>query len=203
MTAYGLAVLSVLWNRMGLPTHIPIVRNGHLLLVILISALPVLLPLPRMLIVKFRTQERASNIYSPATLSLLKARVPEKHVIFTDMPWATAWYGDRISIWLPTAPTEARELIDLAKSNQTPVEGFYVTPYSFDQPLYSKILRSPEYGKWAPLILGSMMEPVAGMEAKAAISRSPDTVLRQMFLEEYSFADRRTLERAIFYSKPK
>ncbi|MFT5192539.1 MAG: hypothetical protein ACI957_005595, partial [Verrucomicrobiales bacterium] len=47
MAAYGLAFLTVVWNRIGFETNHPMVNQGHLIIVAVISAIPLILPLPK------------------------------------------------------------------------------------------------------------------------------------------------------------
>lgn len=42
MAAYGLAFLTVVWNRIGLETNHPLVTQGHLVIVAVISAIPLI-----------------------------------------------------------------------------------------------------------------------------------------------------------------
>ena len=56
MTAYGLAFLVVLWSRLGITSASPMVRNLHLIVVIALSAAPLLLQLPQRAITGIRYQ---------------------------------------------------------------------------------------------------------------------------------------------------
>jgi 4-amino-4-deoxy-L-arabinose transferase-like glycosyltransferase len=45
-----------------------------------------------------------------AIAELARANVPADGVVFTDLPWVTAWWADRASIWLPLEPRDVHEL---------------------------------------------------------------------------------------------
>lgn len=154
MTAYGLALLSVLWSRLTLPGEIAMVRNGHLILVVLISAAPMLLTLPWDLTLGLQREIKANwPPYLPQVYPTLGEAVEENEIVVTDAPWAVAWYGDRTALWLPRTQDQFFEVLEKSRSMGFPLAGVLVTPLSTHQPYASDIL-SPrgEYGEWAPLI---------------------------------------------------
>ena len=53
-----------------------------------------------------------------------------KQIIFSDQPWAVAWYADRISIWLPPTYAGFEKLETIAADLQTPVAGILISPSS-------------------------------------------------------------------------
>jgi hypothetical protein len=62
----------------------------------------------------------------------------EDEIIFSDQPWAVAWYADRISIWLPRRIDEFEDLEKLAEDQNLKPVGILVSPVSFEKnPLYS------------------------------------------------------------------
>ncbi len=154
-TAYGLAFISVLWNRLNLPMHLPIVRNGHFILAILLSALPFLLNFPLRLR-QIGTQRREARClwpyYVPRTLSALNSSLNENEVLATDIPWATAWYADRVSIWLPKNKKQFYKLLAYGREKGTDIAGLLVSPTSTNQSLYNDILNG-EWEDWQDVIL--------------------------------------------------
>jgi hypothetical protein len=64
----------------------------------------------------------------------------------SDMPWATAWYADRPSLWLPDSISDFENLND----NTCPIGLLFLTPVTTAQPLSN--YTTGEYKDWFPLI---------------------------------------------------
>jgi Dolichyl-phosphate-mannose-protein mannosyltransferase len=137
MTAYGLAFVSILWSRLEIVANTPFLRNAHHFLIIGICALPLLLSLPARVRMglQFRDLGGLPNWppYRADSLSGkegLKSWVSEKQIVFSDQPWATAWYADRVSVWLPARRAAFEKLESTAADLQTPVAGIIISPTS-------------------------------------------------------------------------
>jgi hypothetical protein len=154
MTGYGLALLSVLWSRLALPGEYALVRNGHFILVVLISAAPMLLTLPWDITLGLNRDFKANwPPYLPRAYPALREGVAENEIIATDAPWAVAWYGDRTALWLPRTRRQFFDLLENTKAKGYPIVGVLVTPLSTHLPYAKEILgKRGEYGEWAPLI---------------------------------------------------
>ena len=137
MTAYGLAFISILWTRLDFVGSTPMLQNVHHFIIIGICALPLVLALPT----KVRTGMHLSNrggvphwppYYAPALNNDngVKGFTTPKQVVFSDQPWAVAWYADRISIWLPPSREGFQKLETIANDLQTPVAGILISPSS-------------------------------------------------------------------------
>lgn len=137
MTAYGLAFISILWARLDFVGSTPILQNVHHFVIVGICALPLVLALPS----KVRTGMHLSNrggvphwppYYAPAlnAKSGVKGLTNPNQVVFSDQPWAVAWYADRISIWLPSSREAFQKLETAANDLQTPVAGILISPSS-------------------------------------------------------------------------
>ena len=137
MTAYGLAFISILWARLDFVASTPILKNVHHFVIVGICALPLVLALPS----KVRTGMHLSNrggvpqwppYYAPALNndSGVKGLTNPNQVVFSDQPWAVAWYADRISIWLPSSREAFQKLETVASDLQTPVAGILISPSS-------------------------------------------------------------------------
>ena len=76
--------------------------------------------------------------YWPSILSrTLHEATDEDDIIFSDQPWAVAWYADRRSIWLPKKVSEFENLEKLVEDQGLTSAGILMTPSSFkDNPLY-------------------------------------------------------------------
>lgn len=138
MTAYGLAFVSILWSRLSFVATTPVLRNVHHFVIIIICALPLVLDLPTKVRVGMHVKDRGGiphwpPYYAPALNSSedgLKGWVSDQQVVFSDQPWAVAWYADRISIWLPPTHTGFTELETAANDLQTPCAGILISPSS-------------------------------------------------------------------------
>lgn len=135
MSAYGLAFVSILWSRLELPGNSAIARVGHFVVVVILSAGPLILTVPRTLDRALASTRGSKAIwppyFPPALNRSLHDATGEDQVIFTDQPHAVAWYADRIAIWLPKRIGEFEDLEQLASDQQLETAGILITPSSF------------------------------------------------------------------------
>ncbi len=154
MTAYGLAFVSILWSRLEIVATTPMLRNVHHILIVLISALPLALDMPQRIRAGL---ERTGGIpqwppyYAPALNRPLKSWVSEQEVVFSDQPWAVAWYADRMSIWLPSKREGFVKLEDVAADLQTPVAGIMISPSSHGSGSMAEV--AARYGDFTSLVI--------------------------------------------------
>jgi hypothetical protein len=165
MSAYGLAFLSVLWARLNLPLEIPLVRNGHLILAVLISGMPMLLTLPWDVKTGILTKENKAvwPPYQPRPMNALGKLIDEDEIIATDAPWAVAWYADRVSLWLPIDEAQFETISNDMRDRQNPITGMFFTPLSTHGRLGMDILRG-EYENWSRLIIEGSRRKWAAVE---------------------------------------
>jgi len=138
MTAYGLAFISILWSRLEIVTATPLLRNVHHIVIVGICALPLVLSLPNKVRIGIQVGDRGGiphwpPYYAPALSSTsigLKGWITEKQVVFSDQPWAVAWYADRISVWLPPTRQGFESIESAAADLQTPIAGILISPTS-------------------------------------------------------------------------
>jgi len=158
MTAYGLAMVSILWARLSMPPSMHMLKNAHLILVVAISAGPMMLNLPKSLKQGFQAEGYGGFPHYPpyfprAFNRTLADNTTPKDIIISDTPWAVAWYADRMSVWLPKNLDQIKEIEEIAFSQQTPIQGIVISPYSFN---HDKILTSGapgrDYGELFPLV---------------------------------------------------
>lgn len=142
--AYGIAFLLVLWNRMDL--RFPYARNAFLAVVFFVSAIPMAVHL-------LTPPPGRVNWppYIPPFINTVSQWMDPGEVLCTDMPWATAWYGGRISLLLP-ATVRQFILIHDYKYLGGPVNGLYLTPVSGNRPFLSGIAKG-EYKEWSAFIM--------------------------------------------------
>lgn len=87
--------------------------------------------------------------YHPPTAHYVASVMEQDECVVTDIPWATAWYGDHRSVLLPT---RVRDLADL-KALQLNVGGLYLTQKLSDAPYMSGL--AAHYARdrsWLPLL---------------------------------------------------
>ncbi len=136
MTAYGLAMLSILWTRLEIVTSIPFLRNAHYFVVVALSILPLILGSVNAARIGMMRGSKGFPHwppYFPAVLDIYFKQqkvVKENQIIVSDQPWAVAWYADRMSLWLPKKVKSFEELENRAADLKTPFAGILVTPSS-------------------------------------------------------------------------
>ena len=184
MTAYGLAFVSILWARIELPAGGILMRYGHFAIVILISAGPLILKFPRETINALVSSGASKSVwppYWPPVFSrTLHNATDDDDVIFSDQPWAVAWYADRISIWLPRKVEEFEDLEKLATDQELSVAGIVITPMSFKGDVLFSQVPFGYSEDFAPLMLDG---PTRGALSRAKTSRggmvSPGLLAKQ------------------------
>lgn len=160
MTAYGLAFLTVVWNRIGFETNHPLVTQGHLVIVAVISAIPLILPMPKNLQsgIRAKKMDRANwPPYYPPFYGSINEWTTEQEIIISDVPWAVAWYGNRTSIWLPKNREQFRQLEDYVESMGRQFAGLYLSPIAIDGHMVSEVSRGA-YADWREVIMNGEAE---------------------------------------------
>ena len=155
MAAYGLAFLTVVWNRIGFETNHPMVTQGHLVIVAVISAIPLFLPMPKQLkngIGLDPMQRAVWPPYYPPSIAYLNQWTSEQEVILTDMPWAVAWYADRAAMWLPRDMDQYRRMDQYVEGVGRKFGGIFVGPLTVNGRMVSDISRGP-YAAWREVIM--------------------------------------------------
>ncbi len=141
---YGLAFFSILLDRLDL--SIQLYKMGLTVLVIALTALPLIVtiflsPSPGLPYPPY---------YAPFIMRVSELLKPNE-VMCTDMPWATAWYGKRISILLPQTLDDYYEINDYRKY----ISGLYITTLTKDRPFVSSLLEGSEK-TWLPITMGRL-----------------------------------------------
>ncbi len=185
MTGYGLAFLSVLWNRLSIPLQVPVIRNGHFILAVLISSLPFLLNLPPRLVdlnrvdKEFRVQY---PVYIPRLIKDYASLVPENEIIVSDIPWAVSWYGNRSSFWLPKDRSQLDRLMRLGKDKGTPLSAMLLSPTVLWGRMNETSQERSEFFEWRHYI---MFYPAIGLAKNdsefAALSQILTTDMQMKF----------------------
>jgi len=156
MTAYGLAFVSILWSRLPVVVSVPMLRNLHHIVVIIICAIPLILALPNQVRLGLNYKDRGGvphwpPYYAPALNLKLSEWLPEENICFSDQPWAVAWYADRISVWLPPEQADFIQIESDAADLDTPVAGILVSPSSHGDGSISQV--TAKYKDFSSLVL--------------------------------------------------
>ena len=143
-SAYGIAFLLVLWNRLDL--RLPFARKVFLGVVFVLTALPMAVNL-----LTAPAQRVHWPPYIPPFINSVANWMDPNEVLCSDMPWATAWYGGRLTLLLPATIKQFIDIHDY-KYLGGPVNGIYLTPVSGNRPWLSQIAKG-EYREWATFIM--------------------------------------------------
>ena len=138
---YGLAFFMVLLNRMQLTYRL--LRQSVIGLFMFLGALPLLLTL---------LPPREGPPYPPYHAPFVKHvsnLLKPGEMMCSDMPWATAWYGNRSSLSLPTTLDDFYEISDSIRH----ISGLYFTTLTRDKPYVRQLLTGP-YKSWFPVLEG-------------------------------------------------
>jgi hypothetical protein len=144
MVVIGSAFFFILLDRLNI--QIGLLRN----IVVTVAAGIVLAPM----IFTLSSPKGAVYAFPPYMPPLIKIfgqfSAPGEWVT-SDMPWATAWYADRPSLWLPDSVTDFEKLND----NVCPTGILMLTPISWAQPVST--FKSGEYKDWLPFVTGASL----------------------------------------------
>lgn len=152
MTAFGFAFLAVLWGRLGIG-HTRAgwwSRHGLAAAAFTVSALPMITSLPTELTLGFANKGGLAHWppYMPRQIHKVAAFTRPDELIFTDMPWAVAWYADRHAVWLPVERKQFDEMRALAVKDDLTIAGLLMTPESLRGERAAEVF-SGEYREWA------------------------------------------------------
>ena len=141
---YGLAFFSILLDRLDL--SIQLYKTGLTILVVGLTALPLLITI----FLSSAPGLPYPPYYAPFVMRVSELLKPNE-VMCTDMPWATAWYGKRVSILLPKTLDDYYEINDYRKY----ISGLYITTLTKDRPFVSELLEGSEK-TWLPITMGRL-----------------------------------------------
>jgi hypothetical protein len=159
MAAYGLAFISILWSRLDFVSTTPLLQNVHLIVIVGICSLPMVLALPLKVRVGMHLRDKGGVPHWPPYFAPvlnnqvggLRGWINDDRVVFSDQPWAVAWYADRMAIWLPPTREGFEKLESIAADLQTPVAGILISPSSHGSAPVSKV--ATDYQDFTSLVL--------------------------------------------------
>ncbi|MDF7798338.1 hypothetical protein P4C99_02620 [Pontiellaceae bacterium B1224] len=162
---YGLAFFYILIDRLDLGVRL--YNLGLKVLVAVLAFIPFLLSL---------MPPAGAHPYPPYYAPIIggvAGMLNEREVLVTDMPWATAWYGDRVSILLPKDLDQFYEINDYKQY----ISGMYFTTITKNKPFVKGLLDGPEQS-WLPIMTGRT-PPDFPLKQAVALSRQD-----QLFLSD-------------------
>jgi 4-amino-4-deoxy-L-arabinose transferase-like glycosyltransferase len=139
MIIIGSAYFFILLDRLNLPFHL--LQTLLIVVTFAITILPLILSLTTPNNVYY-----AFPPYMPPLVKTLGQFAEPQEWVTTDMPWATAWYADRASLWLPDTISDFQNLND----NVCPTGVLLLTPVSWSKPLST--YTTGEYKDWLPFM---------------------------------------------------
>lgn len=160
MTAYGLAMLAILWAKVQINQSMQILRNAHFIIIIFISIGPMLFSLPLNLkrgLSAGKVGIPHTPFYYPPSLNRLVAdNTSEDELIISDTPWAVAWYANRPALWLPHNLDQIKAIETIAQDLGSNISGIHITPYSFSSdPIIRTAGANGQYKALFPLVYGA------------------------------------------------
>ena len=148
---YGAGMYSLLLERLELP----FAQLRHLvtgMLLFAASAPLIFLLLPP------REFPLAYPPYWPPWIQQFTRWMTEKELVMSDMPWATAWYGRRQSVWTTMNVQDPKNHDDFYTINDSkkPVRALYLTPLSMDARFFSQMLKGQDWA-WGKFVVDSLV----------------------------------------------
>jgi hypothetical protein len=147
--AYGLALVLVMWSRVQVAGwELASVRQANIAfhsLIILVCGLP--------LLNVYTDPPKLPFVwppYCPPAIGEISDWYSKKDILCSDMPWATAWYGDRKSLWLPLTIADFNDLNEFRFRGR--ITGLLLTPITGFRGLLSEV-GVGEFKDWRGFIM--------------------------------------------------
>lgn len=119
--------------------------------------------------------------YFPPRIQQVARCLKPSELMMSDIPWATAWYGDRQAIWITgNADTQFYAVHDYMK----PIRALYLTPETTDSRFLSQWVR-PGERSWPTFVLEFMVRGQAPAKFPLTFARG-DMFPDQLFLADYA-----------------
>ena len=142
MVVIGCAFFFILLDRLNL--QMKLVRNMVVTIALALTGMPLTLTLTTTSPSPFSFPP-----YLPPVIKIFGQFAQPDEWVTTDMPWATAWYADRASLWLPDSISDFENFHD----NVCPTGILLLTPVTWASPI-STVTSSGEYKDWFPFVAG-------------------------------------------------
>ena len=131
----------------------------------------------------------------------LRSQVEKNEIVFSDQPWAVAWYADRMSIWLPPTTQDFIKLENIANDEGTPVAGILISPSSHGEHEVNEAVG--QYRDFAALVLnGGVAKATSPPDAAVGFAIHDKAPKLKEITTTYSQLNPLFGLDIIFYSKP-
>jgi hypothetical protein len=129
--------------------------------------------------------------YNPPLIQIVSSWMKEEELIMSDVPWATAWYGRRQSVWLTLrATTQAadpgtHEDFFAINDYDKAITALYLTPELMDSRFFSQWVQAGGEGNWGSLVMQTVL--TQEVPATFPLRRMPAGFLNygQIFLTDW------------------
>jgi 4-amino-4-deoxy-L-arabinose transferase-like glycosyltransferase len=153
MVVIGSAFFFILLDRLNL--QIALLNN------LIVTGMLGLITLPMVLTLTAPSKTNyAFPPYMPPLIKLFGQYAQPDEWVTSDMPWATAWYADRASLWLPDSISDFQNLYD----NVCPTGVLLLTPVTWSAPIST--VTTGEYKDWMPFVTQGLNVTSAGEAAQ-------------------------------------
>ncbi|MFC5049267.1 ArnT family glycosyltransferase [Rubritalea spongiae] len=129
MMAYAVAMMSIIWSRCELSKQPGLLGNLHFVVIILVTAAPMILTVKNLDKASVRNASVA-GIHAFSLNKTLAENTDETDIIVSDQPWAVAWYANRHAIWTPTSYANLEKVEELAQL-ANPISGIHASSMSY------------------------------------------------------------------------
>jgi len=202
LSAYGVAFVTVLWARMEGANRHGILANVYIFVIVLLSAGPLVLKLPRVFQNAATTggagkpntpyyHARALNRGLYKTISESDRNSDKPPIIFSDQPHAVAWYADTHAVWLPWQLQQLHRIEEIAEEEGNPISGIHTSGVSTRE-YYEGIQKSSfvemfplTYSPLSPRFTGSnvtFMQELRKENSQSPYKKVADTYDKQQFM---------------------
>jgi len=148
---FGVGMYSLLLDRLELPfAQLRHVVTG---IVVLVASAPLIF-----LLLPPKEFPMAYPPYWPPWIQQFTRWMGEKELVMSDMPWATAWYGRRQSVWMTLNVQDPKYHDDFYAINDSikPVRALYLTPLSMDARFFSQMLKGQDWA-WGKFVVDGLV----------------------------------------------
>lgn len=170
---FGIAFCLILLDTVRFP--FPMARMGALAAIVALGTVPLLFTfLPP------RSGPVAYPPYYPPIIEQTSGWLKNDELLMTDIPWATAWYGRRQSMWIPL--NWQKDFYAISDYHKR-VAALYLTPRTTDSRFLSNWVKG-EHHSWANFLLQSMSHKE--VPAGFPLRKAPEGFFpEQLFLTDY------------------
>jgi hypothetical protein len=80
----------------------------------------------------------------------------DDELIMGDLPWATAWYGDHLCVWLSLNLSDPKHQNDFYAINDShrPVRALHLSRETLDEPMMTGLEVNQDRGSWGHFVFG-------------------------------------------------